>query len=194
MQIIDLRPDDRRYIEETATLLRLAFPQAWPDQDSARAEVHASFASGHKSRIALDEHDSVAGWIGAIEEYSGNAWELHPLVVRHDLRGQGIGRALVADLEELLCDVGASTLFLGTDDEFGQTSLSGVDLYPNVYAHIAAIRNLDRHPYEFYQRQGFVITGIIPDANGPGKPDILMAKQLRPRTREQDMHPAPERA
>jgi hypothetical protein len=25
-----------------------------------------------------------------------------------------------------------------------------------------------------------VITGVMPDANGPGKPDIFMAKSLRP--------------
>jgi aminoglycoside 6'-N-acetyltransferase I len=130
--------------------------------------------------VAVDREDKVAGWIGAIEEYNGHAWELHPLVVRQDLRGRGIGSALVADLERLLRDCGASTLFLGTDDEFDQTTLSGVDLYPNVYTHIAAIRNLHHHPYEFYQKQGFVIIGVIPDANGPGKPDILMAKQLQP--------------
>jgi hypothetical protein len=26
---------------------------------------------------------------------------------------------------------------------------------------------------------GYVITGIVPDANGRGKPDILMAKRVR---------------
>jgi aminoglycoside 6'-N-acetyltransferase I len=44
--------------------------------------------------------------------------------------------------------------------------------------HIVSIRNLKRHPYEFYQKLGYVIVGVIPDANGPGKPDILMAKSL----------------
>jgi len=40
------------------------------------------------------------------------------------------------------------------------------------------IRNLGRHPYEFYQKLGYVIVGVIPDANGLGKPDILMAKSV----------------
>jgi aminoglycoside 6'-N-acetyltransferase I len=59
------------------------------------------------------------------------------------------------------------------------TSLSGVNLYPNVFEHIARIKNLRSHPYEFYQKCGFVIVGVIPDANGLGKPDIYMAKSVR---------------
>ena len=31
---------------------------------------------------------------------------------------------------------------------------------------------------EFYLRVGFHIVGVIPDANGFGKPDILMAKRI----------------
>jgi aminoglycoside 6'-N-acetyltransferase I len=58
------------------------------------------------------------------------------------------------------------------------TSLSQVDLYPNVVEHITHIRNIRRHPYEFYQRLGYVIVGVIPDANGLGKPDIIMAKRV----------------
>jgi len=33
-------------------------------------------------------------------------------------------------------------------------------------------------PFEFYQKCGFVIVGVVPDANGLGKPDILMAKRV----------------
>ncbi len=73
---------------------------------------------------------------------------------------------------------GGITIFLGSDDEDGMTSLAGVDLYPDVAGHIASIRNLKRHPYQFYQKLGYTIVGVIPDANGPGKPDILMAKRI----------------
>ena len=101
------------------------------------------------------------------------------MVVRSDCQGQGIGKALVADLEERVRERGGLTLWVGTDDEDNMTTLSGVNLYPNVFEHIAKSENLRRHPYEFYEKCGFVIVGVMPDANGLGKPDIYMAKSLR---------------
>ena len=178
MEIRDLQPNDESAILQTAALLVEGFLNAWPDQESALEEVHASFGTGHISRIALDEKGEVLGWIGGMSQYDGNVWELHPLVVRADCRGQGIGRMLVADLEIQVQAQGGLTLWLGTDDEDDGTTLSNVDLYPNVWEHIADIRNLKGHPYEFYQKLGFVIVGVLPDANGLGKPDIFMAKRL----------------
>lgn len=182
MQILDLNPTDERLIQQVAEMLVAAFaesaPDAWPDLPSALEEVRESFGEERISRVALDEHGDVIGWIGAISQYAGNVWELHPLVVRPRLQRGGIGRALVADLEAQVRQRGGVMLSLGTDDQTGQTSLGGVDLYPNVWQHIATIRNLGGHPYEFYQKLGFVITGVLPDANGPGKPDIFMAKRV----------------
>lgn len=60
------------------------------------------------------------------------------------------------------------------------TTLAGVDLYPNVLEHLAQIRNLRRHPYEFYQKLGFVLADVMPNANGRGKPDIFLAKRVVP--------------
>jgi aminoglycoside 6'-N-acetyltransferase I len=65
------------------------------------------------------------------------------------------------------------------------TSLSDVDLYKDVPRHIAELRDLGRgHPFLFYQRLGYVVTGVMPDANGRGRPDIYMSKSLQapPRT------------
>lgn len=182
LRIIDLTPEDETAIQQTAQLLFDAFrehwPEAWPTLEEAVEEVHESFAEDRVSRIALDEQGNVLGWIGGIRQYDGHVWELHPLAVSAAARGQGVARALVNDLEAIVKARGGVTLWLGTDDEDNQTSLAGIDLYPNVWEHIATIRNLRGHPFEFYQKLGFVIVGVMPDANGLGKPDIFMAKRI----------------
>ena len=88
------------------------------------------------------------------------------------------GEALVADFEEQVRSRGGLMIYLGTDDENDQTSLSGVDLYPDPLTHLAQIKNIRKHPFEFYQKCGFAVVGVLPDANGFGKPDILMAKRV----------------
>jgi aminoglycoside 6'-N-acetyltransferase I len=187
IKIVDLQPNDETATQQIAELLVEAFrehwPEAWPDLESARQEVRESFEGDRISRVALDGGGTVLGWIGGIRQYEGHVWELHPLVVRPAYQGRGIGRALVADLEAQVRERGGLTLWLGTDDEDNMTTLAGVNLYPDVWEHVAQIKNLRGHPYEFYQKLGFVIVGVLPDANGPGKPDIYMAKPLhRPPT------------
>ena len=182
MHIVDLRSDHKSALHQVATLLVEGFatnwPEAWPNMESALEEVRESFAAGRISRVALDEDGTVLGWIGGINQYRGHVWELHPLVVRVSQQGQGIGRALVADLEERVRERGGLTITLGTDDVTGQTTLAGIDLFPHIWVHVTQIKNLKRHPYEFYQKQGYIIVGVMPDANGFGKPDILMAKSV----------------
>ena len=182
MRIVDLHHEDMSAISQVAALLIEGFathwPEAWPDMESALEEVQESFGTDRISRIALDENDTVVGWIGGMSQYDGHVWELHPLVVRVNQQGKGIGCALVADFEERVKECGGLTITLGTDDVSQQTSLSGINLFPDVWEHIAKIRNLKHHPYEFYQKLGYAIVGVMPDANGPGKPDILMAKSI----------------
>ena len=182
MRIIDLQADDSEAVEQVATLLIEGFkehhPNAWPDMEAALDEVAESFEPNRISRVAVDDSGVVLGRIGGITHYRGRVWELHPLVVHESYQGKGIGRALVGDLEDLVRERGGITIWLGTDDENNQTTLSAVDLYPDPLSHVARIENLRGHPYEFYQKVGFVIVGIMPDANCWGKPDIFMAKRV----------------
>ena len=179
--LADLDPLDGEAVRQAAGLLVAGFrddwPDAWPTTDAAIAEVRESLSEERISLVALDENGAVLGWVGGVPSYEGNVWELHPLVVRPDVRRRGVGRALVADLEARVRERGGVTLWLGTDDESGMTSLSGMDLYPDVLEHLANIENLRGHPYAFYLRLGFSIVGVMPDANGPGRPDIYMAKR-----------------
>ncbi|MBD1936659.1 GNAT family N-acetyltransferase [Microcoleus sp. FACHB-68] len=178
MQIIDLSPDDENIVRQLAGWLVEQWPNSWPDIKSGLQEVRESLEEDRISRVAVDETGSVLGWIGGIRQYNGNVWELHPLIVNKTCRGRGIGSALVADLEARVRERAGLTIWVGTDDEENQTTLSGVNLYPNLWENITEIKNLAAHPYEFYQKCGFTIVGVMPDANGLGKPDIYMAKPV----------------
>ena len=57
--------------------------------------------------------------------------------------------------------------------------LYGVDLYEDTFGKLASIHNTGGHPFPFYEKQGYKIVGVLPDANGIGKPDIWMAKRLK---------------
>jgi aminoglycoside 6'-N-acetyltransferase I len=182
VRIISLSSDDHFLIQQAAQLLVDAFREhwsdAWPTPEEGLKEVGEMLETGRICRAAVDEGGNLLGIIGGIPDYGGNVWELHPLAVQPSLQGQGIGRALVVDLEAQVRSKGGLTITLGTDDEDGMTTLSNTDLYENLWERIRDIRNLKGHPFEFYQKMGYVISGVVPDANGPGKPDILMAKRV----------------
>lgn len=179
MNIVDLDPDNESFVRQLAELLVDVLNIGWPTFEKALEEVRESFPDERISRIAT-EGDLVHGWVGGIKGYDGHTWELHPLAVRRDRQGQGIGRALVADLEERVRERGGHTVMLGTDDERGETSLAGIELFPDPLEHLRKLENPGGHPYEFYQKVGYTVVGVIPDANGFGKPDIFMAKRIDP--------------
>ncbi len=182
MRIVDLEPQGMDRRRQAAALLVEGFSDtgstSWPDLEAGLKEVAESLQEDRITLAAVDDSGSVVGWIGGIRQYDGHAWELHPLVVRREFRDQGIGRALVEALEKRVGEQGGVTIYLGTDDENDRTSVSGTDLYPNVLESLASIKNLRGHPFGFYQKVGFTIVGVIPDANGWGKPDIFMAKRV----------------
>jgi aminoglycoside 6'-N-acetyltransferase I len=182
MNIISLLPDNDFLIQQAAQLLVEAFhehwPDAWPTFEEGLKEIHEMLEPERICRVALNEKEGLLGIIGGIPGYDGHVWELHPLAVQPSIQEHGIGRALVDDFEEQVRLKGALTITLGSDDEDSMTSLANVDLYENLWEKIRDIRNLKKHPFEFYQKIGYVITGVVPDANGIGKPDILMAKRL----------------
>lgn len=186
--ISDLRPDDEPSVRAAAQLLvdefRETAPVAWPDIERALETVHEALVEGQICRVARattgpsEAGGTVLGWIGGAPQYDGHVWELHPLVVAGAHQGRGIGRALVEDLEAHVAARGAQTLWLGSDDETGRTTLGNVDLYHHLPDQLRDARDLHGHPLGFYQRLGFTIVGVLPDANGPGRPDIFLAKRV----------------
>ena len=178
--MLDLADQTDAIREQAASLLVSEFnqPAGWPTLDLAREEVAHVLREGF-ARAAVDG-DTLLGWVGGLPEYAGRVWELHPMVVRRDHRRRGLGRALAAAMEEEAARRGALTITLGTDDDAGITSLANVDLYDDVPRHIRELRDLGHgHPFLFYRRLGFTVTGVMPDANGRGRPDICMSKPVR---------------
>lgn len=168
--------------EQTAEILTLAFrihwPGSWETIEEGRQEVTEMLAADRILLAAVDHGGRVLGWIGGIPEYDGNVWELHPLAVHPDFQGRGIGRALVAAFEAEVKARGGLTIQLGTDDEDGSTSLADTDLYVDTYRKMAELQNHTDHPVTFYQKLGYKLIGVMPDANGVGRPDLIMGKRV----------------
>lgn len=177
MEIRNFQRDNEQFKAELAELLAASFPGYL---ESAVEEVKDLLSEDRIALMAVEDGHLV-GFVGAVAQYGVTGWELHPLAVKQTYQQQGIGTRLVQALEREVAARGGITLYLGTDDEFGQTSLSDTDLYQDTCSKIEHIRNLGRHPFELYQKLGYKIVGVIPDANGIGKPDILMAKRLSQR-------------
>lgn len=181
MLIVDLDPADERRVLQTAATLAAAFPGedhpgGWAHLPDALAEVRESFGEGHLSLVAIED-DAVTGWVGGIRHYRGNTWELHPLAVHPDWQRRGVGRALVAALEARVSEAGGQNIWLTTDDDIGASNLAGRDLYPDVLATLATLRASDgRIP--FYLNLGYTLTGCIPDAYAPGRPELVFSKRL----------------
>lgn len=177
--IVDLATQSDQVLDQAATLLVEGFdkPRGWPTIAMATEEVARVVREGF-ARAMLDG-EAMLGWVGGLPEYDGRVWELHPIVVRRQHRRRGIGRALVEAFEVEVKGRGALTATLGTDDDAGMTSLADVDLYDDVPRHLAELRDLGRnHPFLFYRKLGYVVTGVVPDANGRGRPDIYMSKRI----------------
>ena len=167
--------------EEAASVLMDAFlakgNTAWPTLERARETVAECIAAPNHC-LAILCNGTLTGW-GGLRPMYDKTWELHPLVVAPVRQGQGAGRALMRALEQRARTLGLNGIVLGSDDELFETSLSQVHITGgNALVEMQRLTNLKRHPFEFYQKCGYSVVGMIPNANGKNKPDIWMWKDL----------------
>lgn len=179
MEIVNMTKLSKTQIIQAAQILTDSIPIGWPTLQHAMDEIKELLIP-ENTMLAAIENDIVVGWGGILAPiYNGNVFELHPLAVRSDKRNQGIGRALVTALEDEARKQGGLTIYLGADDEQGggETSFANVDLYDDLPGKITNF-TAGSHQSGFYLKLGYKIIGVMPDANGIGKPDIYFGKRL----------------
>lgn len=161
---------------KAAQMLTDELPDGWPSLADAMDEINELTDNVASLLLCAMENGKLVGWAGLLPGY-GRMFELHPLVVRRDRQREGIGAALLREIEYAAREKGCLTLLAGSDDESGETSLANVDLYEDLPEKLAKFQP-GKHPSAFYLKHGFHVIGVVPDANGIGKPDIQMAKRL----------------
>lgn len=178
MMLINMELLNAEQLLQAARILTDSLPQGWPGLGDAEREIVERLTPENLLLAALKD-DRLLGWGGILPAYDGRAFELHPLVVRADARRTGIGSALVAALEASAKTLGARTIYLGADDQRdgGETSLAGKDLYQDIPGYIRSFEP-GTHASAFYLKLGYRVVGVLPDAGGPGRPDIFLAKRL----------------
>ena len=167
-------------LKRAAQMLTAELPLGWATLADAMEEITGLLSLDDGSVfLAAVENNKVAGWCGILPEYNGNVYELHPLVVRKDMQGRGIGSMLIEAVTAAAKEKGGLTLMLGADDECpgGETSFANVDLYDDLPRRLREFEP-GTHQSAFYIKHGFKVVGVMPDANGKGKPDIMLAKSI----------------
>jgi aminoglycoside 6'-N-acetyltransferase I len=178
--IFDLERSDLKRIKLISEFLPECFkkyaPTWLPDNEACLNQIYSSLDSDRVSRVVLNEDDHPIGWIGAVADE--DTWEIHPIAVSPHHQRSGIGRLLVADIENLAREAGAVSVWAGTSDETNSTSFSRVDLYKEPAKAFENIEAPEDHPVNFWLKAGYSVVGVLPDEEGLGKPGIHLARRI----------------
>lgn len=179
MEIINMTQVNKAQLIQAAQILTDSLPIGWPTLQDAMDEIKERLIP-ENTLLAAVENGFVIGLGGILAPtYNGNVFELHPLAVRSDKRNRGIARTIVTALEDVARRQGGLTIYLGADDEIGngETSFANVDLFDDLPGKINNF-TAGTHQSGFYLKLGYKIIGVMPNANGVGKPDIYFGKGL----------------
>ena len=174
---IYILPYSDRLLDEAAGILRDALSYT---KDDALFSIKQCYRKRNLFIVAMTKDTSeIIGIACAIPQYGFTGWELHPLAVKKAYQRQGVGSLLLKTIEDGVVAQGGVMIYLGSDDETGTTSLYNKNLYEDTFDKLKNIENINGHPFPFYLKMGYKVVGVLPDANGIGKPDIYMAKRLK---------------
>lgn len=159
MKIVDFNTLREVQRTQAAQMLTDELSDGWPTFADAMGEINELYEvlydDPNALLLAAIDEDEVIGWAGLFPEY-GKLFELHPLVVRGDKQGKGIGSILLNTITSAAKEKGGLTLILGSGDEKlgGETSFANVDLYNDLPRQMAQFTP-GTHPTAFYMKHGF---------------------------------------
>jgi aminoglycoside 6'-N-acetyltransferase I len=169
-------------MECAVKILLESMPKAemWPDLDKNSAvETVKESIDDENICIGIKIDDELIGWVCVSPEFE-QTWELHPMVIKTEFQGKGFGKILINEAEKIAREKGIIGIILGSGEETYKTSLSQNEITKkNLLEKNKNIKNYKNHPYEFYRKCGYCVYGIIPNAYGLNKPNILMWKDIR---------------
>ncbi len=172
-----LEQEDAALLRGVADLLVAAFPTIYSDVTQALADV-VQFAPEDLSLVARDSDGAPIGCLRA-EHFKGQASAEIKLVAVHPTRRrQGIAQTLVLAAEERMRQSGCVTMLATVGDTRGRTSLYGVDVTEDAPGLLADFRCHPDHPAGFFLEVGYRLVGVLPDAYGPGKHDLTLARRI----------------
>lgn len=173
-----LGQEDAALLRGVADLLVASFPTIYGDDITQALADVVQFAPEDRSLIARDSDGVPIGWL-RVEHFRGQASaEIKLIAVAPDRRRQGIGRTLVMAAEERMRGAGCVTMLATAGDTRGRTSLYGLDVTEDAPGLLADFHCHADHPAGFFLRVGYRLVGILPDAYGPGKHDLTLARRI----------------
>jgi len=110
MKIVNMKTLNKTQLTQAVQMLTDELPLGWPTLADAEQEVRGRLNpcgtpdclwryEGESAFLAAVESGQVVGWGGILPAY-GRVCELHPLVVRRDRQGKGVGTMLIGALED----------------------------------------------------------------------------------------------
>ncbi len=173
-----LGQEDAALLRGVADLLVVAFPAIYAgDVTQALADV-VQFAPEDRSLFARDGDGAPIGWL-RMEHFRGQVSAEVKLVAVHPARRrQGVGCTLVMAAEERMRASGCVTMLATVGDTRGRTNLYGVDVTEDAPRLLADFSCHADHPAGFFLQIGYRLVGLLPDAYGPGKHDLTLARRI----------------
>jgi aminoglycoside 6'-N-acetyltransferase I len=182
VDVAEFDPADEMRLNEAASVLYRAasrFTSAFPAPEAALGElIELTRHPGSLMFVALNLGGEVCGLAAASPRAASSVLVIRALTVDPPFQRRGVGRALLRRLETAALRSGFTTMTIALEDEAGLTSLAGRSLFPDPLAPMTRFIPPAAHPSAFLKRLGFALSGVIPEAAGPGRPELWFAKPL----------------